>query len=193
MQCGTHAVSVSQTEECHRPYSSTYLTACDSHSPTHHEGAHHLVVLVDGIVAVEHVLAQVRPEARRHNDLTDIGADVHGLRQATRRVQGCNDARLQAVVRTPSRCGSCRCVSGCVTTSAKQQPAHVLWDVVVLLRAGLPIAAVLVGQAEEILHMSGPALSSVWTAARACTDGVTRATWQRREASNGCSILLHLL
>ena len=46
---------------------------------THHEGAHHLVVLVHAVVAVHHVLAQVRPKARPNDDLAEVGADVQCL------------------------------------------------------------------------------------------------------------------
>lgn len=46
---------------------------------THHEGPHHIVVLVHAIVAVYHVLAQVGPEARGDDHLVDICADVNHL------------------------------------------------------------------------------------------------------------------
>jgi hypothetical protein len=46
---------------------------------THHEGAHHLVVLVHAVVAVHHVLAQVRPKARPHDDLAKVCANVQRL------------------------------------------------------------------------------------------------------------------
>ena len=44
--------------------------------------AHHLVVLVHTIVAVHHVLAQVWPKKRPHNDLTEVGTKVQGLCKA---------------------------------------------------------------------------------------------------------------
>jgi hypothetical protein len=48
---------------------------------THHESAHHLVVLVHAIVAVHHVLAQMRAVASCYDGLANICANVHDLRQ----------------------------------------------------------------------------------------------------------------
>ena len=60
-----------------------YAVMCSHYNAlkAHHEGAHHLVVLVHVVVAVQHVLAQVRAIACCYYDLTDVGADVHDLWQ----------------------------------------------------------------------------------------------------------------
>jgi hypothetical protein len=55
---------------------------------THHEGTHHLVVLMHGVVAVHHVLAQMRAVARRDDDLSNVCSNVHSLRQVSSQNSG---------------------------------------------------------------------------------------------------------